>query len=65
MSGHLMPRDTFVRAGLLPKRLEGEFFKQVYFAGGDEPNMRAMFNSFTDAAGVSQYSQPARRRARK
>jgi len=57
MSGHLMPRDVFVRAGLLPaKRIEGEFFKQVYFAGGDEQAMRAMFNGFTDAAGVSQYS---------
>lgn len=57
MSGHLMPRDTFVKAGLLSsKRIEGEFFKQVYFAGGDEQAMRAMFNGFTDAAGVSQYS---------
>ncbi|MBI4325681.1 MAG: phosphate/phosphite/phosphonate ABC transporter substrate-binding protein [Chloroflexi bacterium] len=57
MSGHLMPRDTFVKAGLLsPKRIEGEFFKQVYFAGGDEQAMRAMFNGFTDAAGVSQYA---------
>lgn len=57
MSGHLMPRDVFVRAGLLsPRRIEGEFFKQVYFAGGDEQAMRAMFNGFTDAAGVSQYS---------
>src|SRR6185503_21092534 len=57
MSGHLMPRDVFVRAGLLSsKRIEGEFFKQVYFAGGDEQAMRAMFNGFTDAAGVSQYS---------
>jgi ABC-type phosphate/phosphonate transport system substrate-binding protein len=53
----LLPRDTFVRAGLLsPKRIEGEFFKQVYFAGGDEQAMRAMFNGFTDAAGVSQYA---------
>jgi phosphonate transport system substrate-binding protein len=57
MSGHLMPRHVFVQAGLLPaKRIEGEFFKQVYFAGGDEQAMRAMFNGFTDAAGVSQYS---------
>jgi phosphonate transport system substrate-binding protein len=57
MSGHLMPRDAFVKAGLLsPGRIEGEFFKQVYFAGGDEQAMRAMFNGFTDAAGVSQYS---------
>ncbi len=55
MSGHLMPRDVFVRAGLLSaKRIEGEFFKQVYFAGGDEQAMRALFNGFTDAAGVSQ-----------
>ena len=57
MSGHLMPRDVFVRAGLLSaRRIEGEFFKQVYFAGGDEQAMRAMFNGFTDAAGVSQYA---------
>src|SRR6185436_1206492 len=57
MSGHLMPRDVFVRTKLLSaKRIEGEFFKQVYFAGGDEQAMRAMFNGFTDAAGVSQYS---------
>src|SRR5688572_5839473 len=57
MSGHLLPRDVFIRAGLLSaKRIEGEFFKQVYFAGGDEQAMRAMFNGFTDAAGVSQYS---------
>jgi phosphonate transport system substrate-binding protein len=57
MSGHLMPRDIFVRSNLLSaKRIEGEFFKQVYFAGGDEQAMRAMFNGFTDAAGVSQYA---------
>lgn len=57
MSGHIMPRDIFVRTGLLSaKRIEGEFFKQVYFAGGDEQAMRAMFNDFTDAAGVSQYA---------
>lgn len=57
MSGHIMPRDIFVRSNLLSaKRIEGEFFKQVYFAGGDEQAMRAMFNGFTDAAGVSQYA---------
>src|SRR5262245_1879420 len=55
MSGHLMPRDVFVRSNLLSaKRIEGEFFKQVYFAGGDEQAMRALFNGFTDPAGVSQ-----------
>ena len=57
MSGHIMPRDIFVRSNLLSaKRIEGEFFKQVYFAGGDEQAMRAMFNGFTDAAGISQYA---------
>jgi phosphonate transport system substrate-binding protein len=57
MSGHIMPRDVFVRAGLMSARkMEGEFFRQVYFAGGDEQAMRAMFNGFTDAAGVSEYS---------
>ena len=57
MSGHLLPRDVFVKPGLVsPRHIEGEFFMQVYFAGGDEQAMRAMFNGFTDAAGVSQYS---------
>jgi len=57
MSGHLLPRDIFVRKGLLPsKQLEGEFFKQVYFAGGDEQAVRAVLNKFVDAAGVSQYA---------
>ena len=57
MSGHLLPRDIFVRKGLLPsKRLEGEFFKQVYFAGGDEQAVQAVLKKFVDAAGVSQYA---------
>ncbi len=57
MSGHLLPRDIFVRQGLLPgHRLEGAFFKQVYFAGGDEQAIRAVMNKFVDAAGVSQYA---------
>ncbi len=57
MSGHLLPRDIFVRAGLLSgPDLEGGFFKQVYFAGGDEQAVRAVLHGFVDAAGVSQFS---------
>ena len=57
MSGHLLPRDIFVRQGLLPSnRLEGEFFEHVYFAGGDEQAVRAVLENFVDAAGVSQYA---------
>ncbi len=57
MSGHLMPRDIFVRQGLLPPdKLEGAFFKQVYFAGGDEQAIRAVTNGFVDAAGISQFA---------
>ena len=57
MSGHLLPREIFVRAGVLAgNELEGDFFKQVYFAGGDEQAVRAVLNGFVDAAGVSQFS---------
>ncbi len=57
MSGHLLPRDIFVRAGLLSgPGLAGGFFKQVYFAGGDEQAVRAVLHGFVDAAGVSQFS---------
>jgi len=57
MSGHLLPRDIYVRAGLLSgPRLAGGFFKQVYFAGGDEQAVRAVLHGFVDAAGVSQFS---------
>ena len=57
MSGHLLPRDMFVREALLAQdQLEGDFFKQVYFAGGDEQAVRAVLNGFVDAAGVSQFS---------
>ena len=57
MSGHLLPRDIFVSEGLLPAdRLEGTFFKQVYFAGGDEQAIRAVYNGFVDAAGISQFA---------
>ncbi len=57
MSGHLLPRDIFAQAGLLgADQLTGEFFKQVYFAGGDEQAVRAVLNGFVDAAGVSEFS---------
>ncbi|MCI0536102.1 MAG: phosphate/phosphite/phosphonate ABC transporter substrate-binding protein [Verrucomicrobiales bacterium] len=57
MSGHLLPRDTFGQSGLFEgDRMGSKFFKQVYFAGGDEQAMRALFNGFVDAAGVSQYA---------
>ncbi len=52
-----MPRDIFVRKGLLPpNKLKGAFFKQVYFAGGDEQAIRAVTNGFVDAAGISQFA---------
>jgi phosphonate transport system substrate-binding protein len=58
MSGHLLPREIFVRQGLVGATLvEGEFFKQTYFAGGDEQAIRAVLNRFVDAAGVSQYAE--------
>ena len=57
MSGHLLPRDIFVQKGLMTgRRLQGEFFKQVYFAGGDEQAIRAVHNKFVEAAGVSEYA---------
>lgn len=57
MSGHLLPRDVFNRAKLLNgNKPEGGFFKQVYFAGGDEQAIRAVLNGFVDAAGISQYA---------
>lgn len=57
MSGYLAPRDIFERAGLMTEkaRPDGGFFKQVYFAGGDEQAVRSVLNRFVDAAGVSEY----------
>ena len=53
MSGYLLPRHIFERKGLVtdPARPDGGFFKQVYFAGGDEQAMRSVLNKFVDAAG--------------
>ena len=57
MSGHLLPRDIFARKGLTTgNRLQDGFFKQVYFAGGDEQAIRAVQNKFVEAAGVSEYA---------
>ncbi len=58
MSGYLLPRDIFERKSLIDgvARPDGGFFSRVYFAGGDEQAMRAVFNGFVDAAGVSQYA---------
>lgn len=57
MSGHLLPREIFVDRGLMSRRgPAGGFFKQVYFAGGDEQAIRAVINRHVDAAGISQYA---------
>ena len=54
-SGFMYPLDIFRRAGLIPGPPEA-FFKKVYFAGGDEQAIRAVFNGFVDAAGIGQYA---------
>ena len=58
MSGYLLPRDIFERKSLVRGVVKpsGGFFSRVYFAGGDEQAMQAVFNKFVDAAGVSQYA---------
>ena len=58
MSGYLLPRDIFERKSLIEgvEKPDGGFFSRVYFAGGDEQAMRAVFNKFVDAAGISQYA---------
>ena len=56
-SGYMYPLDAFRDAGLIEQRDDAEaFFKQVYFAGGDEQAMRAVLNRFVDAAGIGQYA---------
>jgi phosphonate transport system substrate-binding protein len=56
-SGYLYPLETFRRAGLIAKREDGEqFFRRIYFAGGDEQAIRAVLNKFVDAAGIGEYS---------
>lgn len=56
-SGYLYPLEAFRRAGLIARREEAEqFFRKIYFAGGDEQALRAVLNKFVDAAGIGQYS---------
>lgn len=56
-SGYLYPLDIFKEAGLISSAGSAEaFFKQIYFAGGDEQAMRAVLNGFVDAAGIGQYA---------
>jgi phosphonate transport system substrate-binding protein len=56
-SGFLYPLDIFTSKGLVEDRDHmDDFFKRVYFAGGDEQAMRAVLNGFVDAAGVGQFS---------
>ncbi len=58
-SGFMYPHDIFIRAGLVKGGMgnpEGNFFRRVYFAGGDEQAIRSVHGGFVDAAGVSQYS---------
>lgn len=56
-SGYLYPLEAFRRAGLIAGRDQAEeFFRKIYFAGGDEQALRAVLNKFVDAAGIGQYS---------
>lgn len=54
-SGYMYPVDIFRSSGLMEGSPE-EFFNRVYFAGGDEQAIRAVYNGFVDAAGIGQYS---------
>jgi phosphonate transport system substrate-binding protein len=58
-SGFMYPHDIFERAKLLKGGIqnpEGDFFRRVYFAGGDEQAIRSVLGKFVDAAGVSEFS---------
>ena len=53
----MYPLDAFKQAGLIRDRDDADdFFKRIYFAGGDEQAIRAVLNRFVDAAGVGQYA---------
>ena len=54
-SGYLYPLDLFKREGLVKDAPE-KFFGRVYFAGGDEQAIRAVYNGFVDAAGIGQFA---------
>ena len=58
-SGFLYPHDAFVRAGLVKgglDRPEGDFFRRVYYAGGDEQAIRSVHGRFVDAAGIGEFA---------
>ncbi len=56
-SGYMYPLEAFRDQGLIEDReAADQFFKQVYFAGGDEQAIRAVLNGFVDAAGIGQYA---------
>ena len=54
-SGYMYPLNIFRDAGLLEGPPES-FFGRVYFAGGDEQSIRAVYHGFVDAAGIGQYA---------
>jgi phosphonate transport system substrate-binding protein len=54
-SGYLYPMELFKSEGLVEKDAS-EFFKRIYFAGGDEQAIRAVYNGFVDAAAIGQFS---------
>ena len=56
-SGYMYPLDIFKQKGLIKDKDKAEqFFKKIYFSGGDEQALRAVLNNFVDAAGIGQYA---------
>ncbi|MCZ6573033.1 MAG: phosphate/phosphite/phosphonate ABC transporter substrate-binding protein [Planctomycetota bacterium] len=57
-SGYLYPHDILVRAGLIKDldKPRGGFFKRVYFAGGDQQAIQAVYNEHVDAAGIGEFA---------
>ncbi len=54
-SGFMYPLQIFKDEGLITGEPE-DFFRRIYFAGGDEQAIRAVYNGFVDAAGIGEYS---------
>lgn len=54
-SGYLYPVELFRSEGLVKSKPE-DFFKRVFFSGGDEQAIRAVYNGFVDAAGLGQFA---------
>ncbi len=54
-SGYLYPMELFKAEGLVKKDAT-DFFKRMYFAGGDEQAIRAVYNNFVDAAAIGQFA---------